>query len=213
MRTIDLEMWPRRNHFEMFQGWHDPRFDMCANVDLTVFRPAVKQKGASFTIALVYVLARAANDIPEFRMRIRGESVIEHEIVHPGSTILVEGDLFSYSILEYDEDFRVFAPSAAESIAEVKRNPWVRAETGGDDLLYMTAIPWVTFTSFKHPLLSVPAHSVPLMAWGKFFEQGTRVLMPLEVDGHHALMDGLHVGRYYEAVQAYLNTPESWLGD
>jgi chloramphenicol O-acetyltransferase type A len=36
--------------------------------------------------------------------------------------------------------------------------------------------------------------------------------MPLSVQGHHALMDGLHVGRYYEQVQAYLDEPELMLG-
>jgi chloramphenicol O-acetyltransferase type A len=60
---------------------------MCAEVDLTVFRAAVTQEGASFTTAIVYVIARAANDIPEFRQRIRGDTVVEHDVVHPSTTI------------------------------------------------------------------------------------------------------------------------------
>jgi chloramphenicol O-acetyltransferase type A len=28
---------------------------------------------------------------------------------------------------------------------------------------------------------------------------------------HHALMDGLHVGRYVEAFEAALQTPRDWL--
>jgi chloramphenicol O-acetyltransferase type A len=37
--------------------------------------------------------------------------------------------------------------------------------------------------------------------------------MPLSVQGHHALMDGLHVGRYYEIAQTYLQNPGSFLDD
>jgi chloramphenicol O-acetyltransferase type A len=46
------------------------------------------------------------------------------------------------------------------------------------------------------------------VAWGKFFAQGKRWQLPLSVQGHHALMDGLHLGRYFEQVQALLEHPE-----
>ncbi len=36
--------------------------------------------------------------------------------------------------------------------------------------------------------------------------------MPLSVQGHHGLMDGVHVGRYFAAVQDYLLGPETVLG-
>jgi chloramphenicol O-acetyltransferase type A len=81
-----------------------------------------------------------------------------------------------------------------------------------DDLLFMTAIPWVSFTSFMHPL-SFPVDSVPRFAWGKFFEDGESLKMPLSVQAHHAVMDGLHMGRYFEVVQEYFQQPESVLSN
>ena len=213
MRPIDLETWPRREQFSFFRTFDYPHFSMCANVDLTAFYPFVKQHTASFTVATVYVLARAANAIPEFRYRIRGEEVVEHEIVHPATTILVDEDLFSFCTIRYAEDFSVFATTAAEQIAYVQEHPEVEDEPGQDDLLYMTAIPWVSFTSFMHPLDLSPADSVPRFAWGKFFQDGQFLKMPLSVQGHHALMDGIHVGRYYAEVQDYLHHPRSVLGD
>ena len=36
--------------------------------------------------------------------------------------------------------------------------------------------------------------------------------MPPSVEVHHALMDGLHVGRYVQAFEAALAAPEAWLG-
>jgi chloramphenicol O-acetyltransferase type A len=56
------------------------------------------------------------------------------------------------------------------------------------------------------------AGSVPRFAWGKFFKAGESVKMPLGVQGHHAVMDGPHVGRYYWEVQEYFNRPDSVLG-
>ncbi len=207
MRTIDIQKWSRREHFKVFSTFDQPHFNMCANVDLSTFFPVVKQPGISFTVALVYMLTRAANAIPEFRLRIRDGKVIEHEIVHPSGTILVDEDLFSFCTFDYYEDFSKFAPKAVETIAHVKENLTLKNEPGRDDLLFMTAIPWVSFTSFMHPMHLHPVDSVPRFAWGKVFEDGDQLKMPLSVQGHHALMDGIHVARYYEKVQDYLDRP------
>ncbi len=212
MRYIDMQNWSRREHFKVFSAFDHPHFGMSANVDLTTFYPVVKQRGFSSTVALVYVFSRAANAIPEFRYRIRGEKVVEHEIVHPSITILTEEDLFSFCTLDYVENFLDFASRAAARIAYAQEHPTLEDEPGQDDLLFMTAIPWVSFTSFMHPMHLQPADSVPRFAWGKFFEDGKILKMPLGVQVHHALMDGIHVGKFYEEVQGYLRHPSFLLG-
>ena len=78
MRHIDLQSWSRREHFKFFSAFDHPHFGLCANVDLTRFHPFVKQHGISFTAAVVYVITRAANAVPEFRYRIRAGTVVEH---------------------------------------------------------------------------------------------------------------------------------------
>ena len=213
MRHINLETWPRREHFEVFSTFDYPHFSMCANVDMTAFYPVVKQRGISFTVATVYILARAANAIPEFRYRIRLGEVVEHEIVHPSTTILTNEDLFSFCTIDYAEDFSEFAARAADKIAHVQEHLTLEYDPKRDDLLFMTTIPWVSFTSFMHPLHLHPADSVPRFAWGKFFEEGEFLKMPLSVQAHHALMDGIHMGRFFTEVQGYLQQPEVVLGE
>jgi hypothetical protein len=41
MRTINLETWPRREHFNMFSKLDIPHFNICANVDLTSLYPFI----------------------------------------------------------------------------------------------------------------------------------------------------------------------------
>ena len=214
MRTINLNTWPRREHFRVFNALDYPHFNLCVNMDITAFYPAVKERGISLTVATVFVLARAANAIPEFRYRIRGGEVVEHEIAHPSITILTTGDLFSFCTIEYTEDFSIFAKRTAEQRAYLREHATLEDEPGRDDLLFMTGIPWVSFTSFVHPIHLYPVDSVPRFAWGKFFEEGSKFLkMPLSVQVHHALMDGIHVGRFYGKVQEYLHQPEAVLGE
>ncbi len=208
MRMIDMDTWPRRKHFEVYNAYDYPHFNLCAPMDITIFYPAVKDAEFSLTVAITYILSTAANEIPEFRYRARGKQVIEYEMVHPSITVLTEGDLFSFCTIEFEQDFRHFAIRAQERIDQVKRNPTLEDEPGQDDLLFMTSIPWVAFTTMMHPIHMHPADSVPRIAWGKIYGDGASLKMPLSVQGHHGLMDGLHAGRYYEKVQEMLNHPE-----
>ena len=211
MHRINLETWPRRKHFNVFSQWDYPHFSMCANMDLTVLMPYLRQQGTSITIAMVYLVARAANAVPEFRWRIRPGEVVAHDIVHPAVTILGKDDLFGFCHFRYEEDFSDFAADAAGRIAAVKESPSIENPSGRDDYLYMTSIPWVSFTSFLHPLHLHPVDSVPRFAWGRFFEEGDLIKMPLNAQGHHAVMDGLHMGRFYNLVEEYLKRPEEVL--
>lgn len=72
----------------------------------------------------------------------------------------------------------------------------------------MTAIPCVSFTSFMHPMHLQPTDSIPRIAWGKFFQDGEFLKMPLEVQAHHALMDGVHMGQFSAKVQDHLHHPD-----
>jgi chloramphenicol O-acetyltransferase type A len=207
MREIDMQTWARGKHFSNYIKFEQPFFGMCANVEIGPFYERIKALGASLNVAIIYAVSRVANAIPEFRQRIRGDKVVEHDVVHPSTTILVEGNLFSFCTLEYDPLFSTFAVHAQERIADTKANPTLEDEEGRDDYLFMTAIPWVSFTSFMHPLPHLTGDSFPRIAWGKVFEEGSAMKMPLSVHAHHALMDGLHVGKFYAEVQHYLHHP------
>jgi chloramphenicol O-acetyltransferase type A len=208
MHEIDLNTWRRRRFFDFFNNFDHPHFNLCANLELTAFKKQVKNSRTSFTVAFVYVIALAANAIPEFRYRIHSGRVIEHDIVNPSITILVDDDLFSFCTIPFAEDFTDFADRATANIAHVKEHPNLENEPDRDDLLYMTAIPWVSFTSFMHPMQLHPADSIPRFAWGRIFHDGQELKIPLSVQGHHALMDGIHMGKFYAIVEEYLQHPE-----
>jgi len=212
VHEVDLRTWRRRQHFELFSTFDHPHFSMCANLELTAFHQHAKDRGVPFTVAFVHAIARAANAIPEFRYRMRAGRVVEHESVSPSVTILVEDDLFSFCTIPYREDLAHFADGAMARIAHVKKHPTLENEAGRDDLLYMTALPWVSFTSFMHPMQLHPADSIPRFAWGGFFQDGESLKIPLSVQGHHALMDGIHMAKFYAGLEGYLRHPEGRTG-
>jgi len=212
MHEIDLSTWPRRRHYELFSTFNHPHFSLCANLELAAFRAAAQRGGFPFTVAFIYAIARAANAIPEFRQRIRSEKVIQHDVVSPSFTLLTDRELFGFCTVPYDKQFAAFAATAAAAMAQARDHPSLENESGRDDLLYMTALPWVSFTSFTHPMQQHPADSIPRFAWGKFFNEGGSLKIPLSVQGHHALLDGIHMARFYANMEECLQHPEVALG-
>lgn len=208
MKIISLEGWPRRDHYLFFKEFEYPYFSLCADMDITRFLPLIKKKQISFTAAIMYLVARSANSIPEFRQRVREGDPVEHEVVHPSATVLGKDDLFTFCTVMYESDFIQFTKTAQAEIIAVKGDPSLEEKIQDDSMLFMTSIPWVSFTGFMHPVKLSPADSVPRFAWGKFREEGQKTVMPLSVQGHHALMDGLHAGLFYEEFQRLLDQPE-----
>lgn len=205
MKEITFENPHRKKHFEFFNHLNHPHFNITANIEITEWLKFLKE-GFSFTPSIVYLIARTANEIPEFKQRIRGDKIIEHSLVHPSFSVFTEvADVFSFCEVKYEKDFQQFMARAAALIAKMKKEPSFEDEVGRDDYLFLSAIPWVSFTGFQHAMNYHPSDSVPRITWGKYFEQNGKIMMPLSVQVHHALVDGRHVGKFFNLIQELAN--------
>lgn len=206
-RELDLTTWSRRPHFDFFRRFEIPFFNLCAEVDVTALadRCAAPQ-GPSFFLSYLHASLRAANDIEAFHYRIRGEGVIEYEVVHGGTTVIRPDETFSFAYFDYHPDYDRFAPPA---LRELERRRAVEEKLeprdDRDDLIHYSVLPWVSFTSFAHARRLGREDSVPKIVFGKHHEVEGRRRMPVSVEVHHALMDGLHVGRYFARFQELLD--------
>ena len=212
MKVIQFSDEHRRKHFAFFKNMSHPHFNICSRVDVGKLLPALKAQQGRFTPAIVYCIARTANEIPVFRQRIRGNQVVEHETTHPSFTVLTKAsDVFSFCSVPYQEGYHPFSRDVLRRMEAMQRQPSMEDEEGRDDYLYLSAIPWVSFTSLQHAMHYEPADSVPRIAWGKYYAEGNKVWLPLSVQAHHALVDGRQMGLYFEKIQVLLSQPEFFL--
>lgn len=209
-RVIDQAGWPRREQFELFKDFGFPYFSLTADVDITDYRQ-VLPKGGRFTVGLVYAIAVAANAVPEFRQRIRGDDVIEFDTVHPSIIVLNDQDAFRFCVFPFAHDFEEFSKDAPQRIERARMAASMYDLPDQDDFLFLTAIPSVSFTGVMHAAPTHAPDSVPRIAWGKYREVAGRLMLPLNVQVHHALIDGVHVGRFYSKVEETLANAEEWL--
>jgi len=211
MKIIDIENWKRRDHFILYRNLDFPYVNITTNLNITNLYKWAKANQVSLFSSIAYLATRAANSIPELRLRIRGEQVVEHDLVHPSFTVLTDDETFGFATIQYSPDFSTFQQNVTKGIEATKLDPTIHDEPGRDDLIFLTTFPWASFTQVSHPVSINPPDSFPRVTWGKYFDQSDQRLMPLSLFANHALVDGLHVGRFFEFIQTWMNQPEQLL--
>jgi len=211
-KSISLHTWKRHNQFQFFKEFDNPFFNICADVDVTRLLAFKARHDASFSIAALFLATRAANHIEAFRYRIRGDKVIVHDVIHAGSTILLPDETFGFCYFHFSENFHTFHQAAEVALREFKKaENKFDPHDERDDLIHYSIIPWVSFSAFAHAKRFRREDSIPKIVFGKYHETGGAMKMPVSVEVHHALADGLHVGKFYSLFQEYLDAPENHL--
>lgn len=206
----------RQAHFAHFNGMANPHFGITAEVDITVFLDCVRRSPTlRFTPAMVYLISRVAMEVRPFRWRVRGckgedeeaVEVVEHGNLRPSFAVpTAESSAFSFCTVPYDENPVVFHEAAEAMMERMKNDPSFKDEPGADDYLYLSTFPWASFTNVTHAMPGAEAgDSVPRIVWGKYHKVSDKVMMPLAVQAHHAVVDGSDLGRYYKRIQLLLN--------
>lgn len=205
MREIDLASWPRRKHYEFFRAADYGFYNVCFDVEVGGFVRGVRAEGLPFYYSMIRAVVRAAEAVEEFRYRTRGDKVVLHEALTPSFTDMDKGsDLFKLVTVEAGGGIRDFCAHAAEK-SRAQAEPFAFAELAGrDDFLYITSLPWISFTHVSHTFSIRKDDSVPRLSWGRYREDGSRLLLPYSCQVHHSFADGIHVARHKEALEDYL---------
>jgi len=214
-RYLDLTNWARRDVFEFFRAFDKPYFNICTRLDVTNLLATLRERrdsrGVSVSLAYHYFALRAANEIEPFRYRLREGKVIVHEIIHGGTTVLLANETFTLAYFDYEANFKEFIDQAERAVSDVLLGDGAFRPDPRDDRIHFTTLPWVSFTSFSHARNWKREDSIPKIAFGKFIKEDGRTLLPFSVEVHHALMDGLHVGRYISRLEEMLGDAETYV--
>lgn len=206
---LNRETWNRKEHFIFFNKFEDPYFGLTFDVDVTAARLFCKENSLPFFLYYHFLATRVANKIEPFRMRIEGDDVVVYETIHASTTIMREDKTFSFSYISFKEDLNKFIQ---EGLAEIKR---IQTTTGigleGNperrDIIHFSTIPWIPFKGLTHARSFSFKDSAPKISFGKIIRNGEKELMPVSIFSNHALVDGYHVGDFYEQFQELLLNP------
>lgn len=203
-KVIDESSWKRAMHCKIFRGCVEPAFCVTFEVDITNFLSKIKAQNLSFTFAMVYAVCKCANEIEEFRYRFLDDKIVLFDKIDTAFTYLnKDTELFKVvnvpmkdSMIEYVE----LASKIANDQKEYFTGPL------GNDVFQCSPMPWITYTNISHTNSGKKDNATPLFDWGKYQEKNGRMIMPISVQVHHSFVDGIHVGKFADVLQKYLNS-------
>jgi len=211
-KYLDVTNWARRDVFEFFHGFDKPYFNLCARLDVTRLLALLRDRpDVSVSLAYHYFALRVANEIEPFRYRLKEGKVLVYDVIHGGTTVLLPNETFALAYFNYDENFGKFIGEAERAVKQVQSGDGAFRPSDRDDMIHFTVLPWVSFTSFSHARNWKREDSVPKIAFGKFTREKDSLLLPISVEVHHALVDGLHVGRYLARLEEVLSEPGTYV--
>ena len=204
---VDMESFPRKSQFEHFYKMAFPCVGFTVNMDITEFRWEIKEKGYPFFHTLLYRTMAALNSVPQLRQRIKDGKVVQYDVCEPTYTLALPDENYCYCHLSCDMPFEEFLPYAEKRKAESLEKC---SMDDGDDFLgyvFVSSVPWISFVDATQPM-DIPADGIPRILFGKVFEQGEKVLLPVSILTHHALTDGFHRSECYQKLQSLLDGEE-----
>lgn len=205
---LNRNTWNRKEHFDFFNSFEEPYFGLTFDVDVTTARRFCKENSLSFFLYYHFLATQVVNNIEAFRMRIEEEEVVVYDVIHATTTIMREDKTFSFSFIPFKEKLSEFIKDGLTEIERVKSTSGIGM--GGDsarmDIIHFSTIPWIPFKGLTHARPFAFKDSAPKISFGKIVQNGEQELMPVSIFSNHALVDGYHVGQFYEQLQELLAT-------
>lgn len=194
---VDLDNWERKEHYHFFKDFELPFFNIVGDVDVTRLYEYAKDENHSFFMSYLYYSLKIVNNIKEFRTRLMDDQLVNYHIINGSCTALKANKTFQYCYFDFHRDFNKFQTATQQNIQEqVKQEGLLLSPRL--DMVYYSVIPWVSFSSFQHARSLGGKDSIPRIVFGKSKKVNNRLMMPISVEVNHALLDGLHVGRFFD---------------
>lgn len=199
---IDIENWERKEFYEHFINEVVCTYSVTVNLDIT------NLKGQRLYPAMIWLITKTVNEMPEFRTSLRKDGLGIYDSMHPMYTVFNEQNKNFSGIWSYfSDDYKEFLKNYEEDSGKYSNSTRYTPKDGTPENSFnISMLPWVGFTSVNINVYDEGKFLLPIFTMGKFFEQDGKRLLPFSIQVHHAVCDGYHIGKYVELIQEKINS-------
>ena len=216
-KYIDMTKYPRLDHFRHFLTMQQPCVSITVQVDITDWLSRLRASGCPFFLSFQYAVVRAANRIPEFRQRIVDDKIVEYDYCNPSYIVSLPDDTYRYCNVNVNQPFAQYLEERRVKQDASLHSEHLEEEEGDVlGLLFISCVPWFNYTEAMMPYPG-GSFSNPSFCWGGYrtekylaLEDGrvtekVKTSIPVTLFFNHALIDGIHAGRFFDNLGDELN--------
>ncbi len=200
-RIIDRETYYRKGVFRHFSEDCRCSTSMTARVDVTELAERSKATGTRFTLNFLYILTKVLNSRDDYRMGYlwQTKELICYDRIHPTQYVFHEDtETCTPVYTRWDEDYQTFYAAALADVEKAgKTREYGLDAANHPNWFDASYIPWLSYDALNIELPDGYLYFAPIVNWGKYREEGGRLMMPVSVRLNHAIADGYLVAKVF----------------
>ena len=198
----------RKELFPFFRdNFDEPSLTIGEEIEIDDILPLLKEKKLRIGHLFCHMLAKASLAIPNFRLRIVNNALIEikPQDLHVSLVMLNPFTDLNHCVVRYTDDFASFseAMSKEEQHAVSSEKLIVPIGDKGNEsaVINVSIMPWLK----TNTLMSGGCPAIPLFSMGKFFSRGQgKLSFNLGANFHHGCVDAFHMYEFFDYVRQNL---------
>ena len=209
-RVIDKSQYYRKGVYRHFTEDCKCSVSVTARIDVTELAASSARRGSKFYLDFLYILCKALNSRDDYRMNYlwQTDELVCYDTINPIQYVFHEDtETCSPVYTMYYEDYGKFCKEALNDLEKAKntREYGLNAEEHPNwfDASYIS---WMSYDSLNIELPDGYLYFLPIVNWGRYREEGGRLMMPVTVRMNHAIADGYLVAKVFKLIQDNMGT-------
>jgi len=204
-RVIDRETYYRKGVFRHFSEDCKCSTSMTARLDVTALAARSGRTGTKFYINFLYILSKVLNSREDYRMGYlwQTDELICYDVIHPTQYVFHEDtETCTPVYTAYDPDYATFYAGAAADIERARgTREYLLDAANHPNWFDASYIPWLSYDAMNIELPDGHLFFAPIVNWGRYRNEGGRLMMPVSVRLNHAIADGYLVANVFRLLQ------------
>lgn len=209
-KIIDRDAYYRKGVFRHFTEDCKCSISMTARLDVTELVRHSKACGAKFYVNFLHLLSKVLNSREDYRMGYlwQTDELICYDVVHPTQYVFHEDtETCTPVYTTYDPDYKTFYQNALADLERAKQTRDYQLDMEHHPNWFDASyISWLSYDSLSVELPDGYLYFLPIVNWGRYREEGGRLLMPLTVRLNHAIADGFLVANVFRLLEREIQT-------
>lgn len=191
---IDREKYYRKGVYRHFTEDCHCSVSITSRIDVTELVKSSKRSGTKFYINFLYALSTALNSREDYKTvyRYKTDELVVYDVINPAHYVFHDDtETCTLVYTDYSPDYDTFYADCARDIEEAKLTREYRLDTASHPNWFDASyISWLSYDAMHVELPDGHLHFMPIVNWGRYREEGGRVVLPLTVRLNHAIADG-----------------------
>ena len=209
-KVVDKDTYYRKGVFRHFSEDCKCSVSMTARIDVTELVNHSRKTNTKFYLNFLYLLSKVMNSREDYRMGYlwQTDELICYDTVNPTQYVFHDDtETCTPVYTEYNENYAVFYSNAYADLERAKKT----REYGLDSVNHpnwfdASYISWLSYDSLNIELPDGYLFFAPIINWGKYHEENSKLVMPVSVRLNHAIADGYLVANVFRLLQQEVET-------